>query len=63
MSTYSYVYKWVTFFYMYKIYLKNYIIYGLSLRCYCIIYTVLNIWVLLFNYLYCKSLSQNCVRC
>jgi len=30
MSTYSYVYQWVTFFDMYNVYWKNYIIYGLS---------------------------------
>ena len=58
MSTYSYVYKWGTFFDMYNVYWKNYIIYGLSLRCYYIIYTVLHIWVLLFNYTYCKSVSS-----
>ena len=48
MSTYSYVYKWFTFLYV-QCYIGNYIIYGLSLKCYGIVYTVLHIWVLLFT--------------
>jgi len=39
-------------------YIGNYIIYGLSLECYGIVYPVLNIWILLFVYcLFCKCLS------
>jgi len=38
MFTYSYVYKWVTFCYV-QYYIGNYIIYGLSLKCYGIVYT------------------------
>jgi len=43
-------------------YIGNYIIYGLSLKCYGIVYTVLHIWVLLFTvsslslYLMCRIL-------
>ena len=48
MSTYNYVYKWVIFWYV-QCYIGNYIISGLSLKCYGIVYTVLHIWVLLFT--------------
>jgi len=34
---------------MYNVILENYIIYGLSLKCYGIVYPVLHIWVLLFT--------------
>ena len=48
VSTYSYVYKWVTFSYV-QCYIGKYIICGLSLKCYSIVYTILHIWVLLFT--------------
>jgi len=62
MSTYSYVYKWVTFWYV-KCYVGNYIMYGLSLKFYDIVYTVLHIWVLFLISLlqvYLKILFGSC---
>jgi len=48
ISTYSYVYKWVTFSYV-QCYIGKYILYGLSLKCYGIVFTILHIWVLMFT--------------